>query len=304
MKLQYVFSLICVALLLSSCEDVIDVELGQGSEQLVVDAWINNMPVRQTIRLSQASPYFDSTPAPGVKGATVQIIDNEGNQFNFTDNQDGDYYWDPEAGTGFGKVGNVYTLSIQLNGQEYTATSSMKRIMPIDSIRLEQREEELGQPEGVYAELFARDFTGVGDAYWIKTYKNGLFLNKPQEMNIAYDAGFTAGAMVDGVIFITPIRQNVNRVPDSGDDAVDNSDLPPWSTGDDIRIEIHSLNEDAFFFLTSAFTQMTLGDASIFAEPPSNVPSNIISASGTEPASKAIGFFNVAAVSFAERTVE
>ena len=49
--------------------------------------------------------------------------------------------------------------------------------------------------------FFARDPFGAGDTYWIKTYKNGSFLNKPQELNIAYDAAFDGGSASDGIVF-------------------------------------------------------------------------------------------------------
>ena len=122
-------------------------------------------------------------------------------------------------------------------------------------------------------------------------------------MNLAWDAAFTPGSGVDGVIFITPIRENVNRVPDP-DDSPDNSDVPPWERGDTIRVEVHSLNADAFMFLEQAFTQMTLGDAGIFAEPPANVPTNIEVLNSSEAEDRPVGFFNVAAVSSLETVVD
>ena len=292
--------LLSLVTLVLSCQDVVDVTLEPGNDQLVVDAWITNQPVTQTIRLVRTSPYFDSSPANAETGATVSITDDAGTVYSFTDeNNEGNYTWEPAPGTAFGEVGGVYTLSVKTaDNKEYTAISEMKRIMPIDSIAYENRmEEELGEPPGIYAEVFARDFLGEGDAYWIKTYKNGEFLNKPQEINLAYDASFTAGGNVDGVYFITPIRLAVNRIPDSGDDAVDTNDFPPYEFGDSIHVEVHSLNEEAFFFMYAARTQMTLGDATLFAEPPANVPTNIVPLNATTPRDQPVGFFNVAAVS-------
>ncbi len=296
MKNYKIISFLAICFLFSACEDVVTVDLEDGDQQLVVDAWITNQMKPQVVRLVRTSPYFDSSPSPAVTGATVSITDNEGNVFSFEDANNGDYIWTPVVGNPFGKVGNTYTLSIETEGKEYTAESTMNRIMEIDSIGSEYREEDLGEPEGIYASLFATDLEGAGDSYWIKTYKNGQFLNKPQEMNLAYDAGFTAGAMIDGVVFIVPIREAINRIPDTVDDAVDDGDLPPYTFGDTIHVEVHSINEDAFFFLFAARTQMTLGDATLFAEPPANVPTNIISINGTEARDEPVGFFNVSAV--------
>ena len=295
------FALTCF--LIHSCEDVITVDLEDGDQQLVIDGWIDNQVDKpQVIRLVRTSPYFDSSASPEVTGATVEVTDNTGTVYTFVDNNNGDYIWTPPAGGSFGQVGNSYNLSISTDGKNYTASSTMNRIMEIDSIVSEFREESLGEPEGIYASLFARDFPGVGDAYWIKTYKNGAYLNKPGELNIAYDASFTAGGGIDGVVFIVPIREGINRFPDTADDATDTFDFPPYTTGDSILVEVHSINEDAFFFLYASRIQMTLGDASIFAEPPTNVPTNIVSLNGTEPGDEPVGFFNVAAVSSMGRT--
>jgi uncharacterized protein DUF4249 len=306
MKLKNIIFFFTVIALFSSCEDIIEVDLAEGDDQLVVDAWINNLPETQTIKLSRAIPYFDSSRPPSETGATITITEDNGTVYSFEDpDNDGSYTWNPASGTSFGRVGGSYILDITTSeGQQYTATSTMKRIMPIDSIRLEDKEEELGNPAGIYAELFARDLLGENDAYWIKTFKNGNFLNKPQEINLAWDAGFTPGAGLDGIILITPIRLAINRTPENGSDAEDNGDVAPWALGDSINVEIHSLNENAFLFLEQSLTQMTLGDAGIFAEPPANVPTNIESINPVDPSDKAIGFFNVSAVSAQGRLVE
>ncbi|MEM9819662.1 MAG: DUF4249 domain-containing protein [Bacteroidota bacterium] len=285
-----------------ACQDVIDIDLDEGQTQLVIDAWLNDKQEVQVVKLRQTSPYFEAVASPAVTGAQVIITDSDGNTYEFLDpNNDGDYIWDPIIGGRFGTVGLDYTLSVRIGETEYTANSSMNRVPPVDSITFEDRESELGLPAGIYAQFFGRDFEGVGDCYWIKTFKNGSFLNKPQEINIAYDAGFTAGSEVDGLIFIPPIRELANRVADTGDDAVDNIDVAPWELGDSIHVEFHSITEEAFFYWERARIQLTLGDAAIFAEPPANVPTNI---SSSNPDENPQGFFNVAAVSSFGRKVE
>lgn len=288
-----------------SCEDPIEVELSPTNGQVNVDAWLTNKSETQVIRLRRVIPYFDATPSPAITGASVKVIDDLGNQFDFVETgQSGNYTWTPAPGSTLGEVGRAFNLEIDINGKQYISDAKMNRVMTIDSLITQFEEAELGQVEGYYAEVFARDFPGTGDTYWIKTFKNGNFLNKAREISIAYDASFTAGGGVDGVPFITPIRQSVNRSPDQGDESVDNSDVPPWAIGDSIRVEIHSLNEAAFFFLEESLTQMTLGDAGLFAEPPANVPTNIIPLNATDPADQAVGFFNVSAVSEAGHIIE
>ena len=304
MKFQnIIFGFLFVALLFPACQDVIDVDLENGKSQLVVDAWLNNKPETQTIKLRYSSPYFDSAASPKATGASIVVNASNGDSYTFSDDDNsGNYTWTPAAGESFGAVGQEFLLTILLDGKEYNAASKMNRVMPIDTITYETKEEERGNPAGVYAEFFAKDFDGRGDSYWIKTFKNGQFLNKPSEMNTAYDAAFTPGGNIDGLVFITPIRTAINRIPDSGDGAVDTNDEPPYKVGDKIYIEIHSLTDEAFFFLSQALTQMTLGDQTIFAPPVVNVPTNIVSPRDSDDT--AIGFFCVSAVSTKETLVE
>ncbi len=279
-------------LLFNSCEDVINVETDLAPQLLVVDGWINNKSEPQVIKLTLSQPYFESTFATVLTGANVTVTSSEGNTFNFVDKNDGLYTWTPEDGQNLGAVGTTFTLNIENEGKVYSAVSVLEPVPPIDSISQEFRTDDLRGPDGIYAQVYARDLLGLGNAYWIKTWKNGQFLNKPQELNIAFDAGFDPGAELDNLIFIPPIRELVNRLPDP--DTEDNDDVAPWATGDSIYVEIHSINEPAFFFLNIARDQMANGDNTIFAIPLSNTTGNVISA---DPSEEVLGIFNVSAVS-------
>ncbi len=305
LKITKIALLAYIVLNAVACQDVVEVDLEEGVRQVVVDAWLTNEIAPQTIKLRETSPYFEASASPAITGATVTVTNQSGIVFNFLDdNNTGNYTWTPENFQNLGIVGNVYQLDIEARGVTYQAFSQMNRVPVVDSIVMTFEEESLGTPEGFYGEFFAVDFEGPGDAYWIKTFKNGQFLNKPSEMNVAFDASFTAGNGVDGTAFIAPIRGNINRFPDTGADAVDDFELPPYVEGDSIRVELHSINLDAFFYLDEIRTQMTLGDATLFAEPPANVSTNIITTNSDERADQAVGFFNVAAKTFLERRVE
>ena len=287
------------SLLMFGCMDVIDVDLQEAPDQLVIDAWLNDRPEEQSIRLTLTQPYFNSTPAPAVTDAIVTVYDTLGNEYPFEHRDEGNYVWTPQAGENLGPVGTTYFLSIEWNGNVLVSQSTMNRVPPIDSIVVEYREAELGLPEGHYAGVFARDFTGVGDTYWIKSFKNGVYLNKPFELNIAYDAGFDAGSQVDGIIFVTPIREAINRIPDP--DEPDNIDLPPWAPGDTITVEIHSMTQAAFSFMQIARDQMTNGSNTIFAIPLANTRGNVVDIQTEE---LALGIFCVSAVSSMSVVVE
>ena len=148
-------------------------------------------------------------------------------------------------------------------------------------------------PDSYFGQLFATDFTGLGDTYWIKTWKNGTYLNKPSEINIVYDAGFSAGGDIDGLVFIQPIRDGVNPFEQDENDEF----ISPYAPGDTIYAEIHSITNDTFTFLNQVIIQTDRpgGFGELFSTPLANVPSNI-TWNNESNALPAIGYFNVAAV--------
>jgi len=288
-----------VTLGFTNCTDVITVNIEDVPPQLVVDAWINNKPEAQTIRLTMSQEYFNNTFAEGVTTAEVIVADESGNFFEFVHQSDGNYVWTPTPGESIGDIGTTFFLGVEWNGNTFGSQSMLNPVPQIDSIQIEYREALLDHPEGFYAQFFSRDLPGLGDTYWIKSFKNGVFLNKPFELNIAWDAGFDGGADTDGLIFVPPIREAINRIPDPDTD--DDADVPPWMSGDEVRVEIHSITNLAFNFLDIARDQMTNGANTIFTIPIANARSNIITLEGDD---EALGFFCVSAISGLTKIVE
>jgi len=294
-------SLLLLALL-ASCEQDFFPELEEAEPQIVVDAWINNKPEAQTVRLTYTQSYFDAVTPEGVINASVYIVDNDNNRFDFIEKgTEGVYEWTPSvAQPAFGEIGKDYNLLIETDGNTFTSSSKMNRVAEIDSIRFRLEVGNSFFPTSYFAEFFARDNEGHGDTYWIKAWKNGQFLNKPNEINIAFDAGFTAGGNVDGIYFIQPIRDAINPLDTDENDEF----ISPYSPGDSVYVEVHSINYETFIYLNELQTQIDRpgGFAELFAVPLSNVPTNIVNTNPEGPA--AVGFFNVSAVSSDGKTLD
>lgn len=279
-------------LVIASCEDVIDVDLEDAPTLTVVDAWINNLPEDQKIVLTQSQSYFENSTPTGIVDAAVVLKRNDGMEFTFIHESGGTYVWESNGET-LGSVGDILEMEIQNGTDVINAASEIYRVPDIDSIGVEFRENEIFTDDGLYVQFYARDFADKGDTYWIKTYYNGEYLKKTQELNIAFDAGFDAGTGIDGLVFIPPIRELINRL--------DEDLIPqPVVEGDHVRVEIHSISNAGFNFLEIARDQINNGDNGIFSIPLANTRSNITSQSGDQ----VLGFFNVAAVSMNERTIE
>ena len=283
-------------MLLISCETEIYPDLEDADAVLVVDAWLTSKPTEQIIKLTYTQPYFENGNPPAVTLATV-VVSNKTDGRTFTFNQDGSsgiYKWTPGSPTdSIGKTGDNFSLSIITGSDEFIATSAMGRVPKVDSITFTYVEASGFFPEYNLGEFWARDLKGFGDTYWIKAWKNDTLLLKPSEINIAYDASFTASNATDNITFIPPIRQAINpfEIDDQG------TFIPPYKVGDSVYVEIYSITKAAFYFLNEVIIQTDRpgGFGELFASPFANVRTNIIN---TNPnGKKAVGFFNVGTVS-------
>src|SRR6478736_1206025 len=284
-------------ILMSSCETVIDPALEKVENVLAVDAWINDKPAKQIIMLTMTQSYFDNSIPPGVSGATVTVTNvSTGKVFSFKEviGGKGAYTWTPASVTDvLGKSRDNFKLTIQANGETYESYTSMGRVHVIDSLTFTFTEKTSFFPAYNNAEFWATDPVGIGDTYWIRATKNDTLLNKPSEISVAYDAGFSNGGNFDGIQFIPPIRSSVNPF----DQAQDGTFLPPYDLGESLYVEVQSISLAAFNYLTQVSVQTNRpgGFSELFSSPIANVSTNIsnIKTDGK----KAVGFFNVAAIS-------
>lgn len=280
---------ILVVIGFTSCEDVIQVKLDEGDPIITIDAFVNDMRSPQKVRLTFTNGYFSQTPNSPVTGATVKVKDlTSGLEYNFTDNNDGNYVFNLNATDTLGRVGHNYELTVTHSGNVFTSTTRMNRTAQVDSIISEFKE------GGGFADTdpgYDMSFLGFDipgdtiDYYWIKSYRNGIFFNKGGDINICADGAFGNGA--DGFPFIPPIAQGITPFGER------------FQKNDVCRVEIHSINLETYNFLTQVQTQTT--NTGLFATSPENVKTNIKSSSEKI---KVVGWFCMSAVGFRDRIVD
>jgi hypothetical protein len=277
-------------------------ELETSLEQYVLDAWLNDLPGSQKIFLSKSNNYFMSELPKLLSGAEVYVTDEEGNRFDFEETEEG-YVWGDSLSISFLQLETSYQLNVSIDGIQFSGTSEMNPVPPVDSITFKYQEQDFFTAEDYYlSEVVATDLVGSGNTYWIKAWKNGVYLNKTSEINIAYDAGFSAGGNIDGQVFIQPIQELINPFdPGQTDDELTK---PPYSIGDTVYVEIHSISESAFYFLNEVKIQTVRsgGFGALFAPPFSNVSTNLIN-EDVNSAIHPVGFFNVSSISSLEQVL-
>jgi hypothetical protein len=294
--------LFLLLIVLAACEDKIDLSktLKSGKPALVVDAFITDLPERQTIYLSSTQYYFDNSGPKKISGASVKVLDQTTQKEYVFAEAGAGIYLSQVRGDSMLTVNHAYQLLIEFEGQTYSAYSMLTRIPPVDSVFFEPIKDINDEviPGKYQAEYRAIDPAGLGDNVWIRNYKNDVRITDADRIAIAYDGGLSESAGADGVLFIYPLRRF--PVNDNGGDEDDQ-----WLDGQKFTVELFSVTKDAAFFLQSVASQASLGAGgplgALFSPPPANVPTNIVNTTSRD--NEAVGFFCTSAVSRAETIV-
>lgn len=151
-----------------TCEDLIDVELNETAPRLVIEASINwyknTTGNQQSVKLSLSAPFFEESTPPA-NGAIVNITDTNSNTFNFIeDSNTGNY-----INTNFLPVLNSeYTLSINYDGENYTAKEILTPVVPIDYIEQDNEGGFLG--DEIEIKVYFTDPVDIDNYYLFEYY--------------------------------------------------------------------------------------------------------------------------------------
>jgi hypothetical protein len=251
---------------ISACTEDFDVELESTYIRLVIQGSISDVRTAHQISLTKSADYFSNTPAPTVTGATVSINDGE-NTFNLTEISDGLYETDTMAG----EVGKTYTLSINSEGETYSASSKLNFCAPIDSINFgfydySYNEEEIEDSADIkepylYVLLNAMEPETPGDYYLWNVYKNGVL-----ESDTLHELNFSDDYFINGFYMYDVTVQYVEEV----------------SVGDTITLEMQSVNEEYYNYIIQLLSE-TVWNMGPLDGPPANPVGNI--------SNGAMGFF-------------
>jgi len=119
-----------IAVLVSSCTKVINVDLNSVAPQTVIQANLPGQLGGDTVKLSQTVNFSDPNTFPGISGALVIINDNAGNSDTLLQYMTGIYTNSKLVGT----PGRAYTLTVTANNKTYISTCTMPLPVPIDTI--------------------------------------------------------------------------------------------------------------------------------------------------------------------------
>lgn len=268
--------IILVLLLFSfvfSCEDVVDVDLNEVEPRLVIEASINWFKTtagnEQSIKLSLSAPFFNET-IPPANGAIVQITDSNNNIFDFIEDENSGIY----RNSNFNPIINeTYTLLVNYNGENYTATETLKSVASIDFI--EQNNEGGFTGEDIELKAFYTDPAGIENYYFFE------FISDIPVVPVleVYEDRFTDGNQIFG--FYTE------------------EDL---ESGDQVTIRNYGVSSRFYDFMFILLQQSSEGGGSPFEAQPATVRGNCINT--TNPDNFPFGYFRLSEVDEVIYTVE
>lgn len=267
--------LLIIAGALSSCQDVIDIDIPGGKSVMVVEGWLTNKREVQYIKLYNSKGISETGDYQPVTKARLVLSDDANHKEELNEVSDGTYAVTRLRAV----VGRTYTLSIQTGDGSYEAVSAVPRLsMSPDSVTIKYEGKSfLYEKAGYYPMLNGEELEGPGDYIQVRLYKNGVYLSSADDMNLFSDK------YADGY-YISNMVLNI---------------ASPCIKGDLIKAEVWSLTEQAYFFWHDIQDQ--LHNAQVFAVPLTNVRSNVkkITASSKD----VTGYFGASIVKSAQTQI-
>lgn len=115
-----------------SCEKVIDVEIPNADKQYVIEAILSDAGCR--VNLSKTLSFSDSNRHQVVSGANITISEDGKTPVKLSQINGGPY-----RANLLGRPGRTYALKVEVNGEVFTASSTVPQKVTIDTFYLTER---------------------------------------------------------------------------------------------------------------------------------------------------------------------
>jgi hypothetical protein len=245
---HFILGIVISLSVLTSCEQVVDVDLPANTVKLVVEGQITTEKDSSFVRLTKSLAFFDNTSSiPLVTNATVDV-----NGIPFVHDTLGIYR---PAKNYVGTIGQVYNLKINHEGKEYTSSSLLEPMFQIDTIIPVFKEQESFLEEG-----YTVKYLGIDNRSPVKyTYVRFGFNNIPN--SYGQDSLFDFRVLFDN-------RNSVLNAPFEFE--IPFLRLEP---GDTSLLIFRSVDDGVYRYLLALNNRSEGGGP--FSTPPANLPSNI-----------------------------
>ncbi|MGV8878238.1 MAG: DUF4249 domain-containing protein [Sphingobacteriaceae bacterium] len=236
------------------CKKIIDIRLKDAKRVIVIEGNVTDNTDRQVVTISKSIPFTEPNYFPAVSGAEVSITDNTGVIKILLEQMPGVYVTTDLKG----EPTKTYQLQVNVDGQTYTASSTMPEVVPVDSIGIVAT--TFFEKKYNSVEVYYQDPEALTNYYRFKLWINGVL----SKTVFIYNDNFTNGK---------PVKRELR---DFDNDMV---------IGDEIKIEMHGIDESIYKYWSGISQNGNRGQASTT---PANPVSNLNN--------RALGYFSAHAV--------
>ncbi|MFD1628260.1 DUF4249 domain-containing protein [Pseudopedobacter beijingensis] len=156
-----------LTLLLSSCEEVIDIDVNQNQPKLVIEGNVTDELGKQFVKISETVPFKNESAIKEISGATVMIQEENGQLYHLTEESNGLY-----SASFKGLSGKKYYLAVTINDKTYQASCVMPEKVVLDSISVTQV--SMFDEKRNFLKLHYQDPPEEGNAYRYIIKNNGV----------------------------------------------------------------------------------------------------------------------------------
>jgi hypothetical protein len=284
MKYSVFIISVILLLIITSCEDIIEVDVKEGAVKYAIEGQVDNLEgphvrVTKTVLITQ-----DTYPEP-VRDAVVTISDDQNppNIIVLEESPDSaGLYVVPDNEEYLGIENRTYFLEIKSEGKIFRAQDHLFPVSEIDSIQVYPSKRGDGLFNGVFT--YGWETPGPGDYYKWDVYVNDTLIHDADFIMVVNDE-FVDGKYIEGFEVLTDFHNP------------DNPEEKKIHEGDRVYVHQMSLSPFAYKYYYQVFSQA--GTGFLFSVPPANIESNITCDTGEE----ALGLFSAVDISVSETDI-
>lgn len=221
--------IILLALLsfLTACEEVIEVELDDADPQVVIEAKVSDKVENNLVSITLSTDFYEPSEYETLSDAEIVVTEVGGESFLFTEISNGEYSNENLIAS----EGSEYSITVNYNDITYSAKSSLRQQLIIDSLQITGEEGRFSDDLRYEIHCFFQDNPGYEDFARLKVYVNG----EERSGVTTYDDRLSDGNSIE-----------FNRFQMEQEE--DGDKLKP---GDLITIELLTIDEAAYEYLST-----------------------------------------------------
>jgi hypothetical protein len=264
---------------LTSCEETVELDINQVEPKIVIEGIVTDKPGYQMVKVTRSKGFYSDGKTPRITDANVTISDDAGETVSFVHNPrnhpDSTGIYLP-VGKFTGKIGRTYTLRVNADGKEFSATDKLFPVIKMDSLKYRPNVFQKENPdiEGKINELlmYAREPQDEANFYLFKFYRND-----------------TLTYFNDTDIYVSDdelLSENINGA----------TSPVYYGIGDKATVEVFSLSKLGYIYFNDLSSILNGDGGGMFGPVPAAPRSNL--------SNGAIGFFQVSAMDISSITIE